>query len=164
MIGRDYIMRMIQQIVQALLHIVKLKKIDPQEALNVIDETSKNVLGIDGSLADMLSAEDLVSLLKINDPTGYEKCLMMARLLKEKGDTYSFLNKEQDSFNFYLKAIRILISIKYTDIKNDIVSPIITIEEVVEKVDNYELPKDIKNYLYQYYKSTGLDSKAEEFV
>jgi hypothetical protein len=113
---------------------------------------------------ESLSADDLFSLLKINDPTEYEKCLMLARLLKEKGDIYSSMNNETESYNYYLKSLKILIKIGYAEIKNEIEHEFLTIEEVSDKLDNYELPPEVNKYLHDYYLSTGEFLKAEDFT
>ena len=89
MIREDYIMRMIEQLVRVLAKILLNKETgNYQEAKNNIETAFKNILGLDYNLVKVLSAQDIISLLKISkdDAMLSIKCIIMAKLLKERAD------------------------------------------------------------------------------
>ncbi|MEJ2105687.1 MAG: DUF6483 family protein [Ignavibacteriaceae bacterium] len=87
MIQQDYIMRMIEQLVQVLAKLLFNKEAkNYNDALNDIDIASKTIVGLDFKLLEELSAKDIKSLLalKKDDSTVNIKLIIIAKLIKEK--------------------------------------------------------------------------------
>ncbi len=101
MIRQDYIMRMIEQLVKVLAKILFNKKEGSyQEAINNVDTAFKNILGLDFNLLNALSAKDIISLLEIaKDNSSINiKCIVIAKLLKERADIKNISNKKSVKF------------------------------------------------------------------
>lgn len=108
MIRKDYIMRMIQQLSNFIAKIITNKNAQNyDEALRNIDSAFENILGLNFNLLDTLSADDIAGLLGISKDksTGSMKCIVAARLLKEKAEVQK-ASKKDDSFSqfYYQKA------------------------------------------------------------
>jgi hypothetical protein len=154
---------MIQQFIQALLRITQLKTTDKEEALLVIDQTSRNLFGFDLTLINSLSSDDLLSFLNTGDSYTNEKSLILSRILMEEGEILNSLNREKESFNCYLKSLRILLKIYPNEVDSALEPDLITIEEITDKLEYYELPPDVRKNLFDYFESKGDHDKALEF-
>jgi hypothetical protein len=75
MIERDYIMRMIQMLVQALIRIFSFKeKKDYPQALNEIQNASKTLIGVELDVIRRLSDVQIIDLLTLVKDFGSLKC------------------------------------------------------------------------------------------
>ncbi|MGA7160729.1 MAG: DUF6483 family protein [Bacteroidota bacterium] len=84
MIERDYIMRMIRVLVQALERILFLKNArEYPNALDEIQKTSKQLLGVQLDIFLRLSDIQIIDLLSLDIGLGIPKCYAAGILLKE---------------------------------------------------------------------------------
>ena len=111
MIRQDYLMRMIEQLVKVLAKILFNKEGgNYKEALNNIDVAFNNITGLNYNLLNKLSAKDIISLLKISkdDSTADIKCIVIAKLLKERAEIEKLINKNNSNrFYDYQKIINL---------------------------------------------------------
>ena len=90
MLTEDYIIRMINLAIAALLQIVGLKKKgDYQTALDLIDLTFEQLLGLRASMAKNLDDERLYFLLTRQDRLDTQRLAIVADLFQEEGDIYA---------------------------------------------------------------------------
>ncbi len=167
MIRQDYIMRMIEQLVKVLSKILFNKNAGSyQEAINNVDTAFKNILGLDFNLLNALSAKDIISLLEIaKDNSSINiKCIVIAKLLKERADIENISNKEavnssydyQRVLGLFLEGILnnknkdISLSDYYADV-ND------TIKKLRDRISD-----ETRFKLFQYYELSGEYDKAEK--
>ncbi|MCG6959389.1 DUF6483 family protein, partial [bacterium BMS3Abin03] len=116
MIQQDYIMRMIEQLVQVLAKLLFNKEAkNYNDALNDIDIASKIIVGLDFELLAELSAKDIKSLLalKKDDSTVNIKLIIIAKLIKEKTEILKLTSPDnpkiipnyQKAISLYLEGI-----------------------------------------------------------
>src|SRR2546426_11370313 len=89
MIRRDYILRMIEEFVQALNRIRALKKDQLwQQTAVTLDEEFKRLTGEGGGRLARLTETELLALLMKGEPTQviHTKTLLLVALLKEAGE------------------------------------------------------------------------------
>ena len=85
MIRSDYIMRMIEQLSRVLVQIVFHKKNgEYEQAIIQINTALKSLVGLDPEIIRTLPAEEIIRLLHIGDQLEAGKCLVIAKLLKER--------------------------------------------------------------------------------
>ena len=111
MIRKDFIMRMIQQLSNFIAKIITNKNAENyDEALRNIDSAFENILGLNFNLLDTLSADDIAELLGISKDksTGSMKCVVAARLLKEKAEVQKILERDDSYTLFYFQKALIL--------------------------------------------------------
>jgi Family of unknown function (DUF6483) len=160
MIREDYIMRMIEQLVKVLAKILFNKETkDYQEAENNIENAFKNILGLDYNLLKVLSAQDIISLLKISkdDATLSIKCIVIAKLLKERAEienlsgskNFNYVYAYQRVLSLYLEGI---LNNKNKDI--DLSNYYSDVKEIVEKLGD-RIPEDLKFNLNKFYEHSG---------
>lgn len=143
---------MIEQLANVLAKIIFNKKAgNYEEAYSNIDSAFRNMLGLELNFIDKFSAEDIISLLSISDNPSAAgvKCIIAARLLKEKAEINELSEKENPSvLTDYKKALKLYFkgfrNIKETDI--DLTGYYQDIRDVVNKTGD-ELPPDLKSEL-----------------
>jgi len=166
MIQQDYIMRMIEQLVQVLAKLLFNKEAkNYDEALKEIENASKSIVGLDFKLLEELSAYDIKSLLALtkNDSTVNVKLIIIAKLIKEKTeilkltspDNPNFISNYQKAISLYLdgilnnKNIEIDLSRFYQDVKE--------LENILEG----EINSDTRIKFFKFYEHLGEYTKAE---
>ena len=156
MIRQDYIMRMIEQLVKVLSKILLNKETgDYESAIKTTENALKSIVGIDFSLIDKLSAGDiklLFEMAKDNSTTGI-KCIVTAKLIKEKADILNLKNNNYSKqVSDYQKALSLfldgIIDNKNTEIDLSKFYP--DINEIVEFLAD-EIANDTKTKLLKFY-------------
>jgi len=152
MIRRDYLMRLIEQFAEALSRILKLKESkNYEEALSLIGQTYKELLGFDLLVINSLGTEDLISIIAMDGIPDVNKCIIIATLLKEEGDVYEARNQEDKSCQRYLKSLDIFLRGLLSEGEILLDTSSYDLEKIVEKLGKENLPRDIKKRLSKYY-------------
>jgi hypothetical protein len=166
MIRQDYIMRMIEQLVKALSKILFNKEAgNYNAAINDIDAAFNSITGLDYNMINDLSASDIISVLKMSkdDAAVSIKCIVIAKLLKEKTDIAKLNSDEnsrliynyQKAINLYLegilnnKNVEIDLSNYYADVKD------------IAKIIEDEMLQNSRYRLFKFYELIGEYDKAE---
>ena len=167
MFERDYILRLIEQLTQVLSKILfskGAKNLD--EAKELIRQAYPNMLGLDADMIRSMSDKEIIAFLKITGSTQYERCLMIAELLKEEAAIDELIEGEGseqpvliyfDSLSLFLEAF----------INKDELSTerfIKDMESVLEKVSGFQLPPEIAEKLSRYYENSGRYADAEDLL
>ena len=104
MLSDDYLIRMIRQGVAVLARIVGLKKAgDYQEALQEVDQSLEQILGLDVELIRSLDDESLYRILTKNEQLDLERLGFLADLFKEEGDILNLQDQKPIVQVFFCK-------------------------------------------------------------
>ncbi len=165
MMNKDYILRMAERFGRALAIILQLRQSNKyEEALIAIDDMFLHTVGYTSSFINSASEEMLLNLLSPLGVLNVEKCLWIATLLKEEGNLYVELDKEDESYYRYLKSLYFFLEAsKHEDDVKDI-DIAFTIEDLVSKLEEYELPLQIKSKLFRYFDKLGQYAKADKML
>jgi tetratricopeptide (TPR) repeat protein len=165
MMQKDYILRMIQQLSRVLIQILHLREIkDYEGALTYIDDVFKQALGFSSDLITSVPDETLLAMLTSFDVLDIEKCFLVARLLKAEGDIYVDQGDFDTSYYRYLRCLYLFFAILFSDSSINDPDIFVEIEGLLDKLEDYELPVEIKSQLFQYYERTGRYSRAEDVL
>src|SRR5438270_138470 len=113
MIRRDYILRMVEEFVQALARIRRLKNNQEMpEAFSLTEEEFKRLTGLDSASLLRLSETELLARLIGTEPLHAveEKLFFLTTLLRETGDIAAAENRIEDSRAYYLKGLHLLLN------------------------------------------------------
>lgn len=138
-------MRMIEQLNKVLAKILfnkELKQYD--DAILEIQKSGEKFLGFDWKIIEQFSDQDIVDLLKIGGELNIGKTIVAASLLKEEADILEVLGKEDESWRAYLKAFSLYVEILMVETADDIINKA---KEVLQKIEKYDLPANIKEKL-----------------
>ncbi len=152
MTQKDYILRIAENVGRALAQIIYDKEIhDYQGALSLIDELCKQTVGAGSGFIHAISEETLLAMLTLLGILNVEKALLIATLLKTEGDIYEDQGNPDAAYESYLKALNLFLEILLRDdhLHDLRLSP--EVEDILGKLEAYELPLDTRRLLFQYY-------------
>ncbi|HEX7103293.1 MAG TPA: DUF6483 family protein [Nitrolancea sp.] len=170
MVERDYILRLIKQMTEALAIVFKLERGgDPHEALRVVDQTYQQLLGLDAATISSLPPDALLALIR-SSGAGYqgdraiaERLTVLANLLQAEGDIYDSLKRQGDSATRRLKALDIQLAILTgEDPASERAAN--SVAMLLERLDEYELPPRTKQLLWRHFEQMGDFARAENWM
>ena len=163
MIERDYIMRMIQMLVQALVQILFHKRGGQYpEALGEIQKASKTLIGVELDVIRRLTDIQIIELLSLVKIFGVPKCYVAGRLLKEEAEVFAFQGKNPEVRDLLVKSLSLMTeaAVQYggpTDADHAA-----AIEEVARALPIGELPVHVQKKMFRYYETIHRYGKAED--
>jgi hypothetical protein len=165
MVNKDYVLRLAEKFGRMLAIVLGLRESNRyEEALIAIDDFFLQNLGLTSGFVNSASQEMLLNLISPLGVLDVEKCLWMAVLLKEEGDIYLEQDKTDESYYRYIKALFFFVqaALQSGDVKDlDLATPI---EDMLNKLDEYELPLPLKSRLFRFFELTGRYAKAENML
>jgi len=165
MINKDYILRMAEKFGRALAIILHLREYNKyEEALLYVDDQLLQATGLTSSFINSVSDEMLIQAISPLGVLNVEKCLWIAVLLKAEGEIYEEQAKTNESYYRYIRSLRLYLlllpheaSLQDSNLANDI-------QELLNKLGEYELPIEIQEKLFSYYENVGKYDKAEDVL
>jgi hypothetical protein len=162
MTQKDYILRMFEEIGRALAQIVYQRQIKDYEAAHVLlDEQFKQTLGMGKGFIHSVSDEALLSMLSTLGTLNIDKCWLVATLLKAEGEIYEDQQNENGSYYSNLKACNLFLEALYEQNKQKTFEKVAEVEELLGKLEEYELPLRTKQLLFWYFEHTGQSGKTD---
>jgi hypothetical protein len=145
--------------------ILRLREYNKQEeALLYIDELFLQTTGLTTGFINSASEEMLLNLISPLGVLNVEKCLWMAVLLQQEGDIYVELGKSKESYYRYLKSLHLFLEIAShnSDVKD--IDITMAIEDILNKLAEYELPLKTKTKIFRYFEKMGSYARAEDVL
>ena len=152
MTQKDYILGIAEDVGQALAQIIYHKKIqDYQGALSLIDELFKQTVGAGSGFIHAISEETLLAMLTLFGVLNLEKALLIATLLKAEGDIYEDQGNAGEAYDSYLKSLNLFLEIVLCDDNLHDLRCSAEVEDLLGKLEVYDLPVNTKCLLFQLY-------------
>jgi hypothetical protein len=165
MTQKDYILRMFEEIGRALAQILYQRQIKDYEAAHaLVDEQLKQALGMGRGFIRSISDETLLSMLTAMGTLNVDKCWLVATLFKAEGEIYEDQQNENDRYYSYLKACNLFLEALYDQHGQKNIEQVVEIEELLGKLEVYELPLRTRQLLFWYFEYTDRYSKAEDML
>lgn len=165
MIRRDYILRMIEEFMQALARLRSLKQDQRwNEASEELDAEFKKLIGDGAQAVARLSETELLARLMQEGPTHAlrEKTLLLTTLLKEAGDVATAEDRMEESQECYLKALHLLLETLARGEVFECPEFVPKVEMLRESLADAPVPARTHALLMQHYERTGEFAKAED--
>ncbi|HLZ56550.1 MAG TPA: DUF6483 family protein [Ktedonosporobacter sp.] len=163
MVNKDYILRIAERFGRSLAIILGLRKLNKQEeALIYIDDVMQQMLGLTSTFLNSLSEDMLIKTFSPMGVLNADACLWAASLLKAEGDVYEDMGKSSESYYRYLKSLHLFLTVLLQlPIESDSDFSLAA-ENLIDKLEEYELPNATKSKLFAYYEHIGQYGKAED--
>lgn len=165
MIRRDYILRMIEEFMQALSRLRSLKQGQRWgEASGELDAEFKKLIGDGAQAVSRLSETELIARLMQDGPTHAlrEKTLILTTLLKEAGDVAAAEDRTEASRECYLKSLHLLLDVLARGEVFEFPEFVPKVEMLRESLAAAPLPTRTHAILMQHYERTGEFARAED--
>ena len=165
MIRRDYILRMIEQFIQALARLRSLKQERRwEEAAGTVDEQFQRFLGVNAQAAEKLSETELMARVIQGEPSlaVRDKTLLLTGLLKEAGDVAAEQGNTEESRAWYLKGLHLLLGTLGREEAFEIPECVPRVEAFVSALADARLPLATQAKLMQHYEHVAEFGRAED--
>jgi len=165
MIREDYIIRMIDQLVKVLLKIlINKKNKNYQEAIHTIDTAFDSILGLDFNIINLLTAQDLISLLNFSSDEEEKniKCIVIAKLLKERVEIERVTDTSNSKYvRDYQKALYLYLEgiLNNDNLDIDTSNYFADVTEIIEKLGD-KVTKELKLGIKNFYELNSQFDKA----
>jgi hypothetical protein len=164
MLTEDYLIRMINLAIAALLRLARLKR-DGQfeEAQAVIDLTMEQLLGLRSTLVKELDDERLYHILTRNERLDTRRLAIVAELFQNEGDLLAAQGRADESIPIYARALRYCIEACFQDAGEglDTTGLRARIHTLAAGLDPTKLGADTLWPLAGYYEESGQYAHAE---
>ncbi|MDQ0115732.1 DUF6483 family protein [Paenibacillus harenae] len=165
MFQRDYFMRMIEQMTEAVGQILQLRRERKQEeALLVLDELLDKKFRLSSKLIRSLSDEDLLRMMTTNGILESDQLGAIAILIRQEAELHGELGREDESFMLSIKALRLFLRLSLADAETVIVNPNEQVVELLEELRPYELPVHTKRLLAAWHEAEGRYDQVENVM
>ena len=165
MIRRDYILRMIEEFIQALARINALKQGQHwREAAGGVDEEFQRLIGMGSQAVARLTETELLARLICGEPTqaGREKTLILTALFREAGDVAATQGRVEESRACYLKGLHLLLETLTHEEVFAVPEFVPRVEMFAAALHDSPLPLETQALLMQHYERSGQFAKAED--
>jgi tetratricopeptide (TPR) repeat protein len=162
MLRDDYIMRIIEQLGQALARVLKLGNLGQfQQALEELDQACHQFFGLDMQLLNDLDQDYLLTMMTTDGILDTDKALIAAEILNVEGDLYTQTHQPYEAARRHLKAVYLLASAFETDSGAALPGRAPLLQPLLDKLSAYQLPAFTLQKLFDYYEYTGQYARAE---
>lgn len=157
---------MVEQLAQVLTKIIFNKENkNYEEAIKQINSGFKGLLGLDLEVIQSLSDQEIIQLFKIGENFELEKCLFIAKLLKEEAEISELKKEEKSKYLMtYQKSLSLFIEVILHNESPELEDCTKDIESILNRIKKYESPSDLKFKIFQYYELTGQYANAENIL
>jgi len=164
MINKDYILRLAEKIGRALAIILGLREFNRyEEALIYIDDLLLKTVGLTSRFINSISEETLVKTISPSGVLNMDACLWIASLLKAEGEIYDEnLENTTESYYRYHKALYLFLAVVLHEHITADADLYVDIEQLLKKLEDYDLPWTTKSKLFAYYEYIGKYAQAED--
>mgnify|MGYP005825935737 CR=1 FL=1 len=165
MFSEDYVLRIIRQATTVFARIIGLKRVGQyQEAIQVIDKTLEQLLGMDAEIINLIDDKSLFLLLTKNDVLDLEELELIADLFNEKGDIQGQIKLITESVNCYVRSLNY-----YLIISLNVEPPCSTklsqkIDELLQKLESFDFEEQTLLDLYCHFENVKDYAKAENML
>jgi tetratricopeptide (TPR) repeat protein len=165
MIQRDYILRIAEDVGRALARILYRREVkDYQAAFGFIDDQLKQTVGMGLGFIHSVSEETLLSMFTSLGRVDVDKILFIAILLKTEGDIYVEQGSADESYYSYVKSLNLFLEVLLLNGTSHSSGGFPEVEELLGRLEEYELPRETEHLLFGYYEQVGNYAKAENVL
>jgi hypothetical protein len=152
MFTEDYLMRIINQGLAALLNAVGLKKAGKySEAMQMIEQAIQQLTTFPASLIDQMSDASLLSMLTTGVQLDVGRAEILGDLYQEAGELFLKLNQPVPGFSAYARALRLTLEVVLADESRLSPESMVKVEHLLQTLKQNPLPVDTQLALSDYY-------------
>ena len=153
MFTEDYLMRIINQAIAALMTVIGLRKAGKySEASQMIEQAIQQITGLSASLIDQMDDARILSILTTNGQLDVGRLVILGDLYQEEGFILFKLGQPARGVLANTRALRFLLEVTLADDSNLSPDSMVKIETLVKRVKQNPLPIDTQLALSDYYR------------
>ena len=153
MFTEDYLMRIINQTLAALMNAIGLRKAGKySEAQQMIEQAIQQLTGLPASLINQMDDASVLSMLTTSGQLDIERLAVLGDLYQEEGDIFFKLGQPVPGIFTYTRALRFILEVVLADDSHISPESMVKIGALVQKLDQNPLTIDTQLALSDYYR------------
>lgn len=151
-ITRDYFLRMIHQLAQVIAKVLKMSEVKQYDsALEEIQLSAKQLLGMDLRMLTSLSDTEFIRLLSLGERFEVEKCVVTAELLGLIGKVRERQGDEDGKYSSYSTSLSLFLELLFRESETLPKEYFDEIDMLIGKLSSYVLSSDLLQKLFRFY-------------
>jgi hypothetical protein len=143
---------MIHQLAQVIAKVLKLSEVQQySEALEEIQLSSKQLVGMDLRLLTSLSDIEFIRLLSLGERFDVEKCVVTAELLRLIGEVRERQADDDAKYHSYTTSLSLFLELLFREAETLPKEYFDEIEVLISKLSSYELSVDLLQKVFRFY-------------
>ncbi|WP_125152970.1 DUF6483 family protein [Clostridium rectalis] len=144
--------KLVEEFEKSLKEIIKLLEDNNlNKAIDNIENTFSSLFRLNSMFFDSMSDENLIEILKVGSELEKDKAIIISKLLEEKAKILEKNNKTSESFYTYLKSLNLFVEAYLCDNEAELTYCLNDINFIIDKLSQYNLPKETLIRLINYY-------------
>lgn len=166
MYRRDYLLRMIEQFTVTMAQVL-LQRQNRRlaEAMELIAQAMKQLLGLNSKLVRALSVKDIIGLLSANGHFDAGKGLLLSDMLKAEGELLGDAGEPLEAESCFLKSLELLLEIRQMEDAEELHRDAEErVSILLPQVKQTRMNLRLMELLLGHYDATGQLAKAEDML
>lgn len=156
MLTEDYLMRMINLAVAAMMQAIGLRKAGEfTQAHQVVEQALEQLTGLRYELLQNLDEKALIGILTSQDHLDRDRTFLVADLFQEQGEIYQAQNQNQKALNSRKTALALFLEFAYSATPPDAQAVQKKVEYLIQVLQTHAIPFDTRYALFNYYEMVG---------
>jgi len=152
MFTEDYLMRIINQAVAALMTAIGLRKAGKySEALQIIQQAIEMLTNFPSNLADQMDDDSILGTLTTQEQLDIGRLAILSDIYQEQGEILLKLNQPVQGSIVFASALRFILEVSLSDAANISIENIGKVEALIRQLNEYVLPVETQLALSDYY-------------
>jgi hypothetical protein len=152
MFTEDYLMRIINQVLAALMAAIGLRKAGKySEARQVVEQAIEQLITLPANMVDLMEDAALLSVLTFNGQLEVDRLAILADLYQEQGEILIGMGQPVQGSGAFARALRFNLEVALFDDANLSTENIGKIEGLVQRLKDHALPFDTQLALSDYF-------------
>jgi hypothetical protein len=152
MFTEDYLMRIINQAIAALLTATGLKKAGKyMDARQAIQQAIEQLTTLPENIVDQMDDGNILSMLITQGQLDVGRLAILADLYQEQGEILLKLDQSVQSSIAYARALRFILEVALSEASDLSTANIGKVEAIIQRLKGYALPAETQLALSDYY-------------
>jgi hypothetical protein len=152
MFTEDYLMRIINQAIAALLTATGLKKAGKyMDARQAIQQAIEQLTTLPENIVDQMEDGSILSMLITQGQLDVGRLAILADLYQEQGEILLKLDQSVQSSIAYARALRFILEVALSEASDLSTANIGKVEAIIQRLKGYALPSETQLALSDYY-------------
>jgi hypothetical protein len=159
LLERDYILRLIEQLAQALARILRFKSSgSTEEAEQELSKLGESAFGLSLDLLLAMSVDDLMRLQSAGEKPDFDRLALLGRFFKERGCVES---ESWRAVRFFDKALRLWVIVLEQPTAKAMILHGEALRDLLSRLERAQLLEETRLELWRAYELTGDFARAE---
>lgn len=133
-----------------------------EEGFFELKNAYKQLLGLNGDLAEKLNIEDVIALISAHEAAEIYKLVILAKLLEAESFVYDSKQDISKALNIKLKSLQVFNGALLTDKETTLETSKESIENIIDYLSSYEIHQNAYVILMDHFEVMGSFDKAED--